>query len=234
VGRKNKRAHWAELETIPFVFQPPMEDVFEKDFHLKGKWNQFFGNSHPIVLELGCGKGEYTVGLAGLFHDQNFIGVDIKGARMWRGATTARDRTLTNVAFIRTRIEWITSFFSPGEIHDIWLTFPDPQPKKRQAKKRLTHPSFLSVYRRMLLTSGPVHLKTDNTFLYEYTRKLIEVNQLTLLSDIEDLYHDPGDHLSAKIQTFYEQNFLEQGMKIHYVRFSFPHNNPLIDLPDEE
>lgn len=233
MGRKNKRARWADLEQMDFVFQPSIDEVFEKDFYLKGKWNTFFGNDHPIILELGCGKGEYTVGLAATSPKQNFIGVDIKGARMWRGAMMAKDQKLDNVAFVRTRIEWINSLFGPAEITEIWLTFPDPQLKKRRAKKRLTHPVFLNRYRTMLKPGGIIHLKTDNPFLYNFTREVIRFNNLNMIADTNNLYKDLSNHAAAKIQTFYERMFLEQGLNIHYLSFTLPENKPIEDLPED-
>ncbi len=220
---------------MDFVVQPPFEEVFGKDHLLKGKWGkEFFGNDHPIVLELGCGKGEYTVGLARRMPKQNFLGIDIKGARMWRGAVTARDEGLKNVGFLRTRIELIDSFFAPGEISEIWITFPDPQPTKRRATKRLTHPRFLEKYRRFLRPGGKIHLKTDNRPLYEYTLRVLRLNGLPVEEHTPDLYGDTYQGVAAEIQTYYEKQFLEEGKKICYLRFRFGAEGPLSDLPDEE
>ncbi|NOY38454.1 MAG: tRNA (guanosine(46)-N7)-methyltransferase TrmB [Chlorobi bacterium] len=233
MGRKNKSARWADLEQLEFVFQPPMVDVFGKDFHLKGKWHNFFKNQNPIVLELGCGKGEYTVGLAKMFPEQNFIGVDIKGARIWRGAITAQNEQLKNVAFIRTRVEWIHAFFDTKEVDEIWLTFPDPQLKKRRTKKRLTHPLFLNRYNTFLKPTGKIHLKTDNYDLYFYTQKVIRFNKLPIHINTDDLYQWSQTHPARQIQTFYEQKFLDQGMKIYYIQFSVPEKKIIKDIPDD-
>ncbi len=235
MGRKNKLARWAELETIDFVIQPAFEEVFGKDHPLKGEWGaEVFGNDHPLVLELGCGKGEYTIGLARRYPERNFVGVDIKGARMWRGAVTARDGGLTNVAFLRTRIELIDSFFARDEVSEIWITFPDPQPTKRRAKKRLTHPRFLERYARFLEDGGIVHLKTDNRALYEYTRKVVELNGLVVEECTDDLYGEGGNEEAAAIQTFYEQQFLEEGKRICYLRFRLRRQEQYKDLSDDE
>ena len=232
---KNKLARWAELEQISFVVQPPFEEVFGRDYRLKGRWGtEFFGNSHPIILELGCGKGEYTVGLARQSPQENFLGIDIKGARMWRGAVTARDEGLKNVGFLRTRIEVIDSFFADDEISGIWITFPDPQPTRRRARKRLTHPRFLEKYQRMLKEGGVIHLKTDNRPLYEYTLRVVEMNGMTVEEHTPDLYTDHRDGVAAAIQTYYEKQFLGEGKKICYLRFRPGKNSPLKDLPDEE
>lgn len=234
MGRKNKRGRWAELEQMDFVFQPPMEEVFGKDFRLKGHWSSFFGNTNPIILELGCGKGEYTTGLARKYPEKNFIGVDIKGARMWRGAKTSKEEGLKNVAFLRTRIEWIGSFFGTGEVDEIWITFPDPQLKKRRTKKRLTHPVFLEQYRKFIKPVGLIHLKTDNAFLYNYTLEVAQYNKLDIRTASDDVYREYPGHLATEIQTFYEQQFLEEGKKIHYLSFSLPENGNLEHPPDEE
>jgi tRNA (guanine-N7-)-methyltransferase len=215
---KNKLAKFNDIAGYPHVFQYPPHRLVEKGFELKGRWNErFFGNSNPIVLELGCGKGEYSLGLGRLFPDKNFIGIDIKGARMWSGAKASLEAEMTNIAFLRTHIEWITAFFAPGEVDEIWLTFPDPQMKKRN--KRLTSASFMSLYSRILRPGGIVHLKTDSRFLYAYTAGMIAANRLPVLLDTDDLYRsgEAGEILS--IQTFYEQQWLQRGMKIKYIRF---------------
>ncbi len=232
---KNKLARWAELEQMSFVVQPSFGEVFGKDHVLKGRWGEaFFGNDHPIVLELGCGKGEYTVGLARRSPEMNFLGIDIKGARMWRGAVTARDEGLKNVGFLRTRIELLDSFFADDEISGIWITFPDPQPTRRRARKRLTHPRFLEKYQRMLRPGGVIHLKTDNHPLYEYTLRLVEMNGLAVEEHTADLYGDHREGAAAAIQTYYERQFLEERKKICYLRFRPGVPSPLKDLPDEE
>lgn len=183
---KNKLKKFKDMEGIDFVFQYPFAVLRESGFPLKGKWSQHFGNDNPIVLELGCGKGEYAVGMAREFPDRNFVGVDIKGARMWTGATEARREGISNVAFLRTNIELIAEFFEPGEVSEIWITFPDPQMRKE--RKRLTGTRFLDLYRRILKPGGLVHLKTDSPFLYTYTHYLVEENNLKVVVDTDDLY----------------------------------------------
>lgn len=168
---KDKIRRFAENATFRCVVQPGFEEVFRKDYALKGKWNRdFFGNDRPIVLELGCGRGEYTVALGERFPERNFIGVDVKGARLWRGAKTATENGMKNVAFLRTRIEFIDSCFAPGEVDEIWITFPDPQLNKNRIKKRLTAPQFLAMYARFLREGGMINLKTDSVHLHEYTK----------------------------------------------------------------
>ena len=206
------------MKSFQNVIQPRFEDVFNKDFQLKGKWNiEYFKNNNPIILELGCGKGEYTVGLAGLFRNKNFIGIDIKGARIWKGAKTALDEKLNNVIFIRTRIETINSFFDKNEISEIWITFPDPQPER--PKKRLTSSRFLNSYKQFLKSDGFIHLKTDNKELADCTRQLILYNQLKLYLDCSDIYKDKVNNEAVYLQTFYEKQFIEQGLTIKYLKF---------------
>jgi tRNA (guanine-N7-)-methyltransferase len=217
---KSKLQRFAEMETFSNVIQPPFEEIFGKDFYLKGKWNEMvFRNENPIVLELGCGKGEYTTGMAARFPEKNFIGIDIKGARMWPGAKQSLQNNLNNVRFLRTRIEFIQSFFKTGEVSEIWITFPDPQLKERRAKKRLTGSIFLNGYRRFLKEDGVVHLKTDNLFLHQYTLKLIRENKLKLIEATDDLYNSQLSDEIRSIRTYYESRFLEQGMKITYLKF---------------
>ncbi len=216
---KDKLRKFAENLTFDNLVQPSFEDIFGRDHKLKGRWaRDFFGNDNPIVLELGCGKGEYTVGLGSSDTGKNFIGIDIKGARMWRGAKTATELGLRNVAFLRTRIEFIQSFFAPGEISEIWITFPDPQLKKGREKKRLTSPQFLERYRRFLSPHGLVHLKTDSRELHDYTRDVISSEKLPLEAASVDIYGEGagGDLL---IQTTYERLFLAEGKPITYLRF---------------
>jgi tRNA (guanine-N7-)-methyltransferase len=179
---KDKLARWAEMKSFNNVIEPLTEEVFAKDYPLKGNWNEFiFKNENPVILELGCGKGEYTVGLATRFPINNYIGIDIKGARMWRGSKTAHENEIHNAAFLRTRIEFINSFFSQDEVNEIWITFPDPHPRRRNAGKRLTSPSFLNSYRPFLKDHGIVHLKTDNKDLYNYTFEVIKHNDLEVI-----------------------------------------------------
>lgn len=221
---KNKLKKFKEMEGIDFVFQYPFAALNEKGFPLKGRWrDDFFKNGNPIVLELGCGKGEYTVGLARRFPDRNYIGVDIKGARMWTGATQARAEGLSNVAFLRTDIELIDRFFTPGEVDEIWITFPDPQMKK--ARKRLTGTRFMDLYRRVLKPSGLINLKTDSPFLYTYTTLMAAANGFTVEADTADLYGGDNSALPQplmEIKTFYEQQWLDRGLTIKYLRWQLP------------
>ena len=204
---------------------------------MKGHWNQdFFKNDNPIVLELGCGKGEYTVELAKLYPNVNFVGVDIKGARMWTGAKKAIEANLENVAFLRTNIEIIDRFFDTDEVEEIWLTFSDPQMKN--AHKRLTSTFFMDRYRRFLVDEGIIHLKTDSNFLFTYTKYMVDVNKLPVLLCTEDLYHDDLDSETQKIlsiQTYYESMWIERGLNIKYMKFNLPHdgelNEPDIEIP---
>jgi tRNA (guanine-N7-)-methyltransferase len=185
---KKKLQRFAEMNTFSNVIQPEFDEVFGKEFFLRGQWNQSrFRNQNPILLELGCGKGEYSVGLAKRYPGKNFIGIDIKGSRMWRGALTAISENLNNVLFLRTRIELINSFFGPGEVEEIWLTFPDPQLKKK--RKRLTSARFLTNYSRFLKNNGLIHLKTDSKELYNYTLGLARMNDFKIRFQTDDLYH---------------------------------------------
>lgn len=216
---KNKLARWTEFGSYGNVIQPQIGDVSGKDHPIKGKWNsELFKNNNPIVLELGCGKGEYTVGLAEKFPESNFIGIDIKGARMWRGAKTANEQNLPNVAFLRTRIEFINSFFSRDEVDEIWITFPDPHPGGRNSNKRLTSPWFLNLYRLFLKDKGLIHLKTDNTELFEFTSKTVDYNNLETVFSTSDLYSEQNHNIHS-IKTHYEKIFLSAGMKITYLSF---------------
>jgi len=233
---KGKLAKFADMERYGNVFQYPYSVVDNVPFGMKGRWrDDYFHNSNPIVLELGCGKGEYTVGLAQLCPDVNFIGVDIKGSRMWTGATLALEKKLDNVAFLRTNIEVIDRFFADGEVQEIWLTFSDPQIKK--VSKRLTSTAFLERYRRFLTDNGTVHLKTDSNFLFTYTTHVVRHNGLPLLFRTEDLYHTGGlDGDTQKIlsiRTYYESMWMERGLNIRYMKFCLPKNGPL-EEPDVE
>lgn len=231
---KNKLSKFAEMNTIDLVFQYPYGRLKAEGFDsfpLKGKWHEFFGNHNPIVLELGCGKGEYTVGLARLFPDKNFIGIDIKGARMHKGATDARDSGLKNVAFLRTQIELISSFFAPEEVSELWITFPDPQMKK--VSKRLTGTRFMDLYRTVMADGGVVRLKTDSPFLYQYTRTMADLNGLRKEVDTDDLYHsDLVDPILA-IRTHYESQWLARGLTIKYLAFSLDHATRLQEPEDD-
>jgi tRNA (guanine-N7-)-methyltransferase len=228
---KNKLARWNELGSYDNVIQPEIGEVAGKDHAIKGFWNQkLFKNDNPIVLELGCGKGEYTVGLANSFPGMNFIGIDIKGARMWRGAKTANEQNLPNVAFLRTRIEFINSFFREDEVDEIWITFPDPHPGGRNSNKRLTSPWFLNSYRKFLKNKGQVHLKTDNTELYNFTIKVLSHNNLETIFSTNDLYSEKIDDILS-IRTHYEKIFLSAGLKINYVLFRLDKEKIIEDGP---
>lgn len=218
---KNKLQKFADMAAYPHVFEYPYSIAEEVPFDMKGNWHRdFFGNDRPIVLELGCGRGEYTVGLGRRFPEKNFIGVDIKGARMWSGATEALEEGLANVAFLRTNIEIIDRFFASGEVSEIWLTFSDPQMKK--ATKRLTSTYFLERYRRFLIPDGLIHVKTDSNFLFTYTRYLLEENKLPVEVMTEDLYHSGEADEILSIKTYYEQQWLDRGLNIKYIRFRLP------------
>lgn len=217
---KNKLSKFADMATYPNVFQYTFHTLQQEAFPLKGKWNTHFGNSNPIVLELGCGKGEYTVGLARLFPEKNFIGIDIKGARMWTGATEALNENLANAAFLRTHIELISHFFAENEVSEIWITFPDPQMSK--TNKRLTSTRFMATYSRILKPGGIIHLKTDSNFLYTYTKAMVEENKLDVLFDTDDLYNSGLEDNILQIQTFYEQQWRSRGLNIKYIKFSIP------------
>jgi len=215
---KNKLAKFEEMKTFEHVVQAPYNAVGHNDFHLKGEWaNRFFKNENPIVLELGCGKGEYTVELAGRFPEKNFIGVDIKGARLWKGAKIALQKELKNVAFLRTNIEIIDQFFGPAEVDEIWLTFPDPQMKK--IRKRLTSTFFLNKYKSFLKKSGTIHLKTDSNFQFSYTRELAHKNNFEILAETDSLYDSAVLNETLQIKTFYEKQWLSRGINIKYLAF---------------
>lgn len=225
---KNKLQKFDDMASYPHVFQYPFAVLQEKGFEMKGNWSRsFFHNDHPIVLELGCGKGEYTVGLAKLFPEKNFIGVDIKGARMWTGARQALEEGLDNVAFLRTHIELITHFFAPGEVAEIWITFPDPQMNK--VNKRMTSTRFMKMYREILQGNGIVHLKTDSGFMYTYTVEMIRANHLPVLVQTDDLYHSGQADEILSIQTFYEQQWLDRGLNIKYLKFVCEEKNHWIE-----
>ena len=224
------------METYENVFQYPFSVVEHVPFEMKGHWReQYFHNDHPIVLELGCGKGEYTVELAKLYPDINFIGVDIKGARMWTGATQALHEGLKNVAFLRTNIEIIERFFSENEVQEIWLTFSDPQMKN--PRKRLTSTYFMERYRKFLVDGGIIHLKTDSNFLFTYTTYMVEHNHLPVLLSTRDLYSEDSENSeyseAASIQTYYESMWIARGLNIKYMKWRLPRTGTLSE-PDVE
>lgn len=223
---KNKLQKFADMAGYPHVFEYPYSVADDIPFEMKGKWNEiFFKNNHPIVLELGCGRGEYTVGLGRRFPDKNFIGVDIKGSRMWTGATQTMEESLGNVAFLRTNIEIIDRFFGRDEVSEIWLTFSDPQMKK--ATKRLTSTYFMNRYRRFLVNNGIIHLKTDSNFMFTYTRYMVEENRMPVEFVTEDLYHSGLTDDILGIRTYYEQQWLDRGLTIKYLKFHLPHQGEL-------
>ena len=215
---KHKLERFAENLTFTNLFQVSFEQLEKQGFELKGRWRTFFGNDNPIVLELGCGKGEYTIALARQNADRNHIGVDIKGARMWRGAKTSNEEQMKNVAFIRTRIEMIASFFAKDEVSEIWITFPDPQPKK--PNKRLTSQRFLSLYSRFLKSGSAINLKTDSRELYDYTMdEVIAPAGYEVEFSTADLYASGYGGMATAVQTFYESMFLKEGKPITYIKF---------------
>lgn len=212
---KHKLQRFAELKTFA--------NVLELDeCQLKGKWHQeYFKNNRPIVLELGCGRGEYTINMAQAFPEKNFIGIDYKGARLWRGAKTAIEENLNHVAFLRIQIENILDFFDNGEVSEIWITFPDPQPQISREKKRLTAPRFIEKYKQILSENGFIHLKTDNDGLYQYTLETAQTLKMKLLKNTTDLYHSTLLDNTLSIKTTYEKIYLAQGKSINYVCLSF-------------
>ncbi len=216
------------MEKFHSVIQPDFHEVFNKDHKLKGKWNTLiFKNKNPIILELGCGKGEYSIGLAEKFPSKNFIGIDIKGARIWRGSKTVIEKGLNNVVFLRTRIEVINSFFSTNEISEIWLTFPDPQ--KNKAKKRLNSPPFLNRYKEFLVDKGIIHLKTDSLLLYLYNQAIIKENNLNCLISTRNIYSEEYEGAEYSIRTFYEKQFLEKDKLINYQKFQLAGDKKIIE-----
>jgi len=218
---KDKLRRFRENETFSCFLQPAFEEVFRTDHPIKGHWaRDFFHNDRPIVIELGCGKGEYTVALAERDPECNYIGIDIKGARMWRGAKTATERHLANVGFLRTRIEFINSLFGEGEVSEIWITFPDPQLKTRRAAKRLTSPDFLARYARLLAPEGKIHLKTDSKHLYAYTQAVIDRFGLPCSVANPDIYGTGYADEVLSVKTAYESRFLKMGLPITYTCFS--------------
>jgi len=218
---QKKLYRFAQIKTFPNVLEYPAD--------MKGNWHAFFKNDNPIVLELACGRGEYTIGLSTIYQDQNFIGIDIKGNRMYIGAKKALDNHLTNAAFLRTQVEKITDYFAAGEVSDIWITFPDPQLRLSKAKKRLTHPRFLRLYSQILNPGGAINLKTDSPDLYRFTKTVIELYKLNLVEDKDDAYSDAGISDALKIRTHYEGLDIAQSKKIHYLKFTMPTELPNLD-----
>ncbi|HEX8334126.1 MAG TPA: tRNA (guanosine(46)-N7)-methyltransferase TrmB [Segetibacter sp.] len=214
-----KLQRFAEIKTF--------NNVLEYPENISGKWKEFFKNENPIVLELACGKGEYAVSLAELYNERNFIGVDIKGNRLWVGAKNALDGNLTNVAFLRSQIERIDEFFDKGEVSEIWITFPDPQLRISKAKKRLTHPKFLRLYMNILVEKGIIHLKTDSPDLYNFTKTVIQVFECELLRDINDVYAEENISEELTIKTYYETLDIAKSQRIHYLQFRLNDNLPL-------
>jgi len=221
VGSKNKLKRFNENKTFANVIEPTREEVLQNTLGYKGNWKEkFFKNDNPIVLELGCGKGEYTVGLAEKYPQKNFIGIDIKGARFWRGAKTAIENDMSNVGFIRTQIELVDHIFEQGEIDEIWITFPDPQIKYKRTKHRLTNHHFLQRYQTILKPEGIVHLKTDSEFMHGYTLGLLHGEGHEVLYANHNVYHQEGSPEEVtSIQTFYEKQYLEQNKPITYIQF---------------
>ena len=221
MGSKNKLKRFKENETFKNLFQPTRNELINGQFSLKGKWKElYFKNNNPIVLELGCGKGEYTLGLSNLYPNKNYIGIDIKGARIWRGAKTAINEEKNNIAFIRMQIELIHNVFAAGEVDEIWITFPDPQIKNKRSKHRLTNSTFLKKYKQILKENGIIHLKTDSEFLHGYTIGLLQGMEFPILYAHHDIYNNTNTPEEVvKIQTFYEKQFLEKGKPITYLKF---------------
>lgn len=216
---RRKLQRFEQNKTLPNLFQPEYEELIN-GFFLKGKWRElYFKNTNSIVLELGCGKGEYTVGMAEVCHDKNFIGIDIKGSRLWVGCTSALEKGLHNVAFIRRHISGIGYLFDYNEVDEIWITFPDPHPKNREAKKRLTSPEYMARYANVLKPGGIIHLKTDSTELFEYTKKVAEEHRFQLIHCSSDVYADRINGPVTQIQTYYEKIWLDEGAKIKYISF---------------
>lgn len=233
---KNKLQKFSDMSAWSHVFECAGHDDRLADHPFKGQWcRAVFKNDNPLVLELGCGKGEYTVALAELYPHKNVIGIDIKGARMWTGAKIVHNKGLPNAVFLRTHIEYISRFFAQGEVAEIWLTFPDPQMKK--VRKRLTSTRFMQDYQRILQPEGVVHLKTDSAFMYRYTREMVALNNLPVVHDTDDLYHSGWNDPLLSIKTFYEHQWLMRGLTIKYIQFRLPTNvdwrEPETDIPPD-
>jgi len=217
-----KLQRFAEIKTFRNVLEYPPD--------MQGKWASFFGNENPIILELACGKGEYATGLGKLHPDRNYIGIDIKGNRIWVGAKKALDQNLQNVAFVRSQIDKIDQYFGKGEVAEIWITFPDPQLRTSKAKKRLTHPRFLRLYQKILAPDGRIHLKTDSPDLYHFTKTVINLHRLEVAADIADVYAQPAISSELSIRTYYETLDIARSNRIHYIQFLLPG----VPLPDKD
>ena len=220
---QKKLQRFADIKTFANVLEYPE--------NMQGQWHQFFKNNNPVILELACGRGEYTIGMAKLFPQQNFIGVDVKGNRMYIGAKKCLEEKLPNAGFLRTQIEKLADYFTPGEVDEIWITFPDPQLRISKAKKRLTHPRFLRLYQQVLQPSGVIHLKTDSPDLYHFTKQVIELYGLTIVEDCSDVYKQPQISEELKIKTHYESLDIAQSNTIHYLKFMLP---PFIKNIDDQ
>lgn len=219
---KRKLQRFEELNHLERIFQFPFPLV-HTDHGLRGNWrNKVFNNDHPIVLEVGCGRGEYTVALSKDNPNKNFIGIDIKGARIWRGVKTINEENILNAAFLRVHIEWLASFFADQEVNEIWITFPDPQPQLTRENRRLTNKKFLAIYKQILQPGGCIHLKTDNIGLFDYTIEMLSDEPGTMEVCTKDLYSDTPDGFNLAIQTTYEKIFMKEGLKINYLRFRLP------------
>ena len=223
---QKKLLRFAEIKTFSNVLEYPVG--------MQGKWHEFFKNDHPLVLELACGRGEYTVGLARLFPQVNFIGVDVKGNRMYIGAKKSLQDKLSNAGFLRTQIERLSDYFAPGEVDEIWITFPDPQLRTSRAKKRLTHPRFLRLYQKILKPNGIIHLKTDSPALYRFTKRVIELYDLSIVEDCHDVYAQAEVKEELKIKTHYESLDIANSKKIHYLQFTLPAEIKNIDQQLQE
>lgn len=221
MGSKNKLKRFRENETFDNVYQPKRQELLDETFSIKGNWNfKVFKNNNPIILELGCGKGEYTLALAERYPEKNFIGIDIKGARLWRGAKTAVENSISNVAFLRIQIELIEYCFAANEVDEIWITFPDPQIKYKRTKHRLTNQQFLDIYKKILKPGGVVHLKTDSEFMHGYTIGLLHGLGLEVEYANHNIYNNGGSpEIVTAVQTFYEQQYLEHDKAITYLQF---------------
>lgn len=218
---QKKLQRFADIKTFSNVLEYPVA--------MKGKWQEFFKNKSPVIMELACGRGEYTVGMAQLFPNQNFIGIDVKGNRMYIGAKKCLSENISNAAFLRTQIEKLPDYFAACEVDEIWITFPDPQLRISKAKKRLTHPRFLRLYQQVLKTGGFIHLKTDSPALYGFTKKVAELYGLTIIEDHDNVYEQPGIKEELKIKTHYESLDIAESKKIHYLKFILPEEIKNID-----